>query len=148
MGVYFSRCDVLSALAAISCSLHLFFFFRILIFLLNISMYKKRGFIIVATFPQQFFSQVLLVSPISLYNMFPQTFTAMYSALMTNLAPPLKSLCCSQTAPQACADLLATLCLVSIDWYVYSRKKLTSIIYSSILKYSWIVNHLFERNWD
>nr|XP_022342343.1 protein MMS22-like [Crassostrea virginica]XP_022342344.1 protein MMS22-like [Crassostrea virginica] len=41
--------------------------------------------------------------------------SAMYSALMTNLTPPLKSLCCSQTAPQACADLLATLCLVSID---------------------------------
>ena len=51
VGVYFSSCDVLSALAVS-------IFFRILIFLLNISMYNKRGYIIATTFLLQFFTQV------------------------------------------------------------------------------------------
>lgn len=41
--------------------------------------------------------------------------SAMYSAVMSNIAPPLKNLCCSQTAPEPCADLLAALCLVSME---------------------------------
>uniref|UniRef100_K1S404 Protein MMS22-like n=1 Tax=Magallana gigas TaxID=29159 RepID=K1S404_MAGGI len=41
--------------------------------------------------------------------------SAMYSAVMSNIAPPLRTLCCSQTAPEPCADLLAALCLVSME---------------------------------
>ncbi|XP_056016526.1 protein MMS22-like isoform X2 [Ostrea edulis] len=41
--------------------------------------------------------------------------SAMYAAVMTNISPSLRTLCCSVTAPLPCADLLAALCLLSVD---------------------------------
>ena len=54
--LFFTLWFLIRTIATISCSL--IFFFRILIFLLNISMYNKRGYIIATTFLLPFFSQV------------------------------------------------------------------------------------------